>query len=459
MDASAWVVPGAVALVGGVIGLLMTQRLGGDADSGVAKQSARDDHETEKAEVLAALRALEAEKEKLEPAVWEREREALLARGAAAMAALEALEAPPPSLSEALVALMRSEQSRLGEASFRSLVLAQLGGAPQPPAKPANDALAPEWRGALYALGAVAVAVLLFVVIGGDTGQRIGDGPMTGRGGGAAAQPPPQAQADQQMLAQKAALRARLDADPNDLEALNGLTEIAFGEMDLASAMQLNQRALTVSADDPDARANKAMLSARVGMMERAFEELDAVLATAPDHEKALLYKGLLALRTGRPDLAVPALERLTAGPRGQDPFLQQQLAEARAALAQATGAPAAPPAGSAAPEVIVSGTLSLGEGVDTGGAQLLYVSLRDPAGGPPLAARKIPVTSWPIAFEIRASDQIAMGGSPRPLPAAFVVSARLDADGDPMTREPGAPEARIEGVSAGQAELAITLR
>ena len=64
----------------------------------------------------------------------------------------------------------------------------------------------------------------------------------------------------------------------------------------------------------------------------------------------------------------------------------------------------------------------------------IVFVMLRDAvASGParPLAARRLPASSFPLAFEIGQGDVMA-GGQ---IPDEVLVEARLDSDGDPITR------------------------
>jgi hypothetical protein len=48
------------------------------------------------------------------------------------------------------------------------------------------------------------------------------------------------------------------------------------------------------------------------------------------------------------------------------------------------------------------------------------------------------------------------MGGAP---PDTVSVEARIDFDHDAMTKEPGAPSAKIESVSMGSKDLTLTLK
>lgn len=79
-----------------------------------------------------------------------------------------------------------------------------------------------------------------------------------------------------------------------------------------------------------------------------------------------------------------------------------------------------------------IRGTIRLAEGV-TPGAGILFVIARA-GGGPPLAVRKVDAGVFPVEFSIGASDVMMPG---RRFEGDIALSARLDSDGNPMTRDP----------------------
>ncbi|MEQ1504538.1 MAG: hypothetical protein ABMB14_20030 [Myxococcota bacterium] len=119
-----------------------------------------------------------------------------------------------------------------------------------------------------------------------------------------------------------------------------------------------------------------------------------------------------------------------------------------------------APPAAPAAP-IVVSGTLSVdpAKASMVGQAKALFVSVRDPAGGPPLAALKLQPGPFPMTFQITEADAIAMAGVPRPFPAKVDLTVRLDADGDPLSKDDGMPAAVLPGTAKGSAGMKIPLK
>src|SRR5688572_25342576 len=87
-------------------------------------------------------------------------------------------------------------------------------------------------------------------------------------------------------------------------------------------------------------------------------------------------------------------------------------------------------------PAVVLGGTLTIdpARAGSVSQAKTLFVSVRDPAGGPPLAALKLEPGPFPLKFAVTEANAIPMGGVARPFPAKVDLTVRLDADGDPLT-------------------------
>lgn len=89
------------------------------------------------------------------------------------------------------------------------------------------------------------------------------------------------------------------------------------------------------------------------------------------------------------------------------------------------------------AEDVLVSGNLSvkkelLGKGTPP---KTLFLILRNPAGGPPIAAKRMQVSSFPLEFFISTENMMIPGTQ---IPESFLLEARLDRDGSAGKPEPG---------------------
>lgn len=82
-----------------------------------------------------------------------------------------------------------------------------------------------------------------------------------------------------------------------------------------------------------------------------------------------------------------------------------------------------------------ISGILRLAQGAPGGAAGTVFVIARSPAGGPPVAVRRLSVVSFPVSFEIGPEHVMIPGSS---FSGKLRLSARLDEDGDALSRGPG---------------------
>ncbi len=131
--------------------------------------------------------------------------------------------------------------------------------------------------------------------------------------------------------------------------------------------------------------------------------------------------------RLERP-VRVPGLEN--PAPRASMPMGPPESAGARAGTTESDGAP-------------IRGVIAAGDGVEPGGDGVLFLIARSGGGGPPLAVKRLPVGPFPIAFEIGPADVMVQG---RAFAGPITLSARVDRDGNAMTREPGDPHAELSG-------------
>lgn len=73
---------------------------------------------------------------------------------------------------------------------------------------------------------------------------------------------------------------------------------------------------------------------------------------------------------------------------------------------------------------------------------------------GPPLAAKKLPLGVWPQRFEMGADDVMLEGGT---LTGTVIITARVDQDGDAMTKDPGDLVATSRAVTVPSKQLVLT--
>jgi hypothetical protein len=139
-------------------------------------------------------------------------------------------------------------------------------------------------------------------------------------------------------------------------------------------------------------------------------------------------------------------------------PGLESQLPRASMPLgAAASDEPTGQRTGVASDGAPIRGTVTAGDGVTARGDGVLFVIARNAgAAGPPLAVKRLAVGPFPLAFEIGPDDEMIKG---RPFIGPISLVARVDRDGNPMTRDPADPSAELaEPVQPGASDVVLKL-
>jgi cytochrome c-type biogenesis protein CcmH len=223
-----------------------------------------------------------------------------------------------------------------------------------------------------------------------------------------------------------------LDQSPEDSRALTlqGLVRMAMGEAD--EAVKMLQRATKSSPTNLDAWVSLAWVYAQENRMQDA-ERMIAEAGKQVPEQKARLEQVFGQMKAQIAQSATAPAGQGGALPEGHPPI------DAAAAAPTASSTPSA----GAAPSVRVTLDLDPSAKQRSG---IVFVIARNPAGGPPVAVKRIVATTFPMNVEITSADSM-MGQS---LPPSFRIEARLDADGDPLTKPPTDPAAMQDGVAPG---------
>jgi tetratricopeptide (TPR) repeat protein len=446
MENVAWA-PALLALGAGLAGgaalawLLRATRTVPPAEEAAA--AARRDLEAHRDTLLDQLRELEDIGGGRDPVLLARERERLELRAAGVLAELD--KQKPAAKARA----------------------AQPAAAAAPPAVPtAAEARRAARRGFAWGIGsAVAIGGLMLWVSGavkprGANGQLTGELPARSGPMGAPAQaeeagPDPELARLEQVVA----------SNPDDLDARMELTQAYLGRSELMQVWEQTKEVLKRSPGHPRAMSYQALVRLAMGQADAAEQQLKQAMAAAPDLLEPRLHLTLVYLRTGRAKEANAVLDEAERRFPTQKAGLERLRREMMAAQAQADAEAVAqggggidhPPAGAAASGPRVSGQIDLdpARGAAPAGA-IVFVTARA-AGqteGPPVAVKRLPA-AFPLQFTLGSEDSM-MG---QELPPQLRVEARLDSDGDPLTRPPSDPSARLDGVRLGQDGLRLHLR
>lgn len=108
-------------------------------------------------------------------------------------------------------------------------------------------------------------------------------------------------------------------------------------------------------------------------------------------------------------------------------------------------------------PGMQLQGMIAAGPEAPRSDTAVLFVVVRPAAasGGPPLAALRLPAEGFPQAFAIGPADAMIPGTV---FPERVIVEARLDQDGDPLTRGADDWAARSGPVAPGVSNLRLDL-
>jgi cytochrome c-type biogenesis protein CcmH len=313
-------------------------------------------------------------------------------------------------------------------------------------------------KGFLWGTGsAAAIALLLFLVSRSATDREAG-GSLTGAvPGGAMAGD-----------AQTAQLQQAVQKNPDDLDARMALARHALAQQDMMTVYDQTRAILEKEPGHARALSYQALVRLAMGQADAAERMLGDALKNDPDLLEGYIHLSLVHLRQGRLDAAEKDIDDAAKRHPAQAPRLRALWSEMRA-QAESTpegggapgedpheglpepGARAAAPAGGG-----IAGTVEL-DGVTPPPGAIVFVTVR-PAGttgGPPIAAKRLPATSFPLAFQVGPGDSM-MGQA---LPERMRVEARVDSDGDPLTRDPADPAASADDVRVGATGVRLVLR
>ena len=215
-----------------------------------------------------------------------------------------------------------------------------------------------------------------------------------------------------------------LDRKPEDSRALTYAALVRMAMGDAGEATTMLQRAAKSDPKNLDTWVSLAWVHAQNNEMKEAEAMIAEAVKQSPENRARLED----VLRQMKQAASQP---QQTAGggelPPGHPPV-------------DGAPAPAAAPSG---PSVNVTLELDPAARSRTG---VLYVIARNPAGGPPVAVKRLQGVTFPVTVALSSADSM-LG---QPLPARFRLEARLDSDGDAATKLPTDPNAMLADVTPG---------
>ncbi len=352
---------------------------------------------------------------------------------------------------------LRDERTRLEEAAAR--VLRDLDRVVQPASctAPASqsvavvDSAAVAARRMIWITTAGVTAAVLYVLLMQSAAPRDPDGTATGNLPPSATSPAAGGAAGDDAEVKR--LSALVAASPANLELRNDLARRFLETRQLMNVFTETQFVLERQPNNVRALAYQSLVKLSMGQGEEALAMLQRALQADPNSLDAWLHMSIVQLELGNPKAAMNALDVAAQRHPKQAAFL----AQVRSALTERLSADAGKTAAVASSKGSeFAGTLELTGDYQGKAGALVFVTVR-PAGstsGPPLAAKRLTATSFPLRFSITGADSM-QGGA---LPQSARVEARIDSDGNPLTRDPADPSGFVDGVKLGTADLKIVL-
>ncbi len=232
---------------------------------------------------------------------------------------------------------------------------------------------------------------------------------------------------------------------PNDARALTyqALVRVSMGQSD--GAVEMLQRAIKSDPDLTDAYVALAWANMQGGKTSES-ERLIAEAGRRHPDQKEKLDEVLVRMKEqmkNAPPAAMPANHPALPNPDGSQ--------SASSPMTAAQSAPAA----AGGPSVHV--TLTLDRSAKSSPNAVLYVIARaaGQTAGPPAAVKRIMAPSFPLEIDLTTADSM-MG---QPLPPSVHIEARLDSDGDAMTKNPSDPHASQDGVATNGGKVGLVLK
>jgi cytochrome c-type biogenesis protein CcmH len=217
----------------------------------------------------------------------------------------------------------------------------------------------------------------------------------------------------------------------------------AFGKQDFPKAIDAFKKVLDADPNNPEAHTYIGYILIQAGHGDGALMAFDKALSQAPNFPMALWGKGMV-LYQEKKDFAGAreVLERLlNLVPPGEE---RNEVVKVLADIPTTGGTPGRSTGGdksnaaATSSSAQISGKITidpkLKANVDSQATLFIIARPANAAKGPPMAVKKIDYPLFPLSYSLGPEN--VMQGTP--FTGAFTLTARLDKDGNPGTRQPG---------------------
>ena len=372
---------------------------------------------------------------------------------------------------EAAQVLMEMETGKTASGTAPSAVASA---SPSGDAPPAAARPTPAWLGFLYGVLTMGVlGGLFFLASQGSTERSSGGSPTGGNGMEARGEAPQTSAADDANLK---ALEEAVRSSPTDIAQRVELTRAYLRRRDLMQVFEQTKAILEIEPGNPHASTYQALVRVAMGQAPQAETMLIEAIKKDPRIEDAYIHLAIARLQLGNRKGAEEAIQMgQKAFPEDQEELARvfQEITSASeqnaseipaehpevpakgAAMASAPDpGPASAPSGSSGASIVV--VVDLPKGMAVPPTAILFVMVRE-AGMEtcaPAAAKRVPAVNFPITVTITDKDSMAGEG----LPGLVRIDARVDRDGDALTKDPSDPTASEENVRPGGGQVLLVL-
>jgi cytochrome c-type biogenesis protein CcmH len=213
----------------------------------------------------------------------------------------------------------------------------------------------------------------------------------------------------------------------------------AFAQQDFAKAIDSFKQVLAQEPNQPEAHSYMGFILLQAGHGDGALMAFEKALTVAPNFPMALWGKGMVLYRdkkdyAGAKEIFAKLLDMMPQGAeRNEVAKVLAEIPGTSGPRADAVKPPATPSSGT------ISGKITLDAKVkstlDPNAALFIIARPASGAAGPPLAVKKIDKPSFPLTYSL-GQENVMMQGTP--FAGKINLTARLDKDGNAMTRETG---------------------
>jgi len=246
--------------------------------------------------------------------------------------------------------------------------------------------------------------------------------------------------------------------EEKDLGALLNQGRTAFERKEWPQAIGAFKKALSIDPNDPEAHAYMGLILSGAGHADAALLAFNRALSADPNSPLALWGSGMVLYR--QKDDANEARQNfkklLTLLPPGPEKeqikktLLEMGKGEREGEIKQTNTA-----------DQRIQGVITIDPKLQSQfqGQEVLFIIARSAGsqGGPPLAVKKIDRPVFPLSYSLGQNNTMIPG---TPFSGRIIISARLDQDGNPITREPGSLTGNYENnpVEVGSQNVDIIL-